>query len=247
MVRIGILTAIWKRHALTRCVLRHYARLKVPGVEFVLAAVGSEKKKSRELAHDADWCYVEAPNHKLGGKWNAGMRSLRSTNVDAVVIVGSDDVLNAEYFDAMAAHVAAGTDLFTLRGLWFLDAPTNRLSYNYLWFTGAGAMVSRAVLDKVAWRPWEAERTRYLDTSLLNAVMPHARRRGFVSDLRETPARLLDVKTDRNMWSYDASIQRCASSHPVDDPAAWLDRYFPEFHADLMAAELLPITETASP
>ena len=88
---LGILTTLWKRHAIAHIVLEHYAHMDLSPVHSVRLAVGSEGDVSRSLAEEAGWEYLEHDNLPLSDKWNAGMAALKG-RVDAVLIVGSDDI-----------------------------------------------------------------------------------------------------------------------------------------------------------
>ena len=110
----AVLTALWKRRQVSSLVLRHTAALAGAvaaerGGKAVLVAVGSEPTGSDEEAWEREmgWEDVYAPNSPLGTKWNAGMQSLRG-RADAVMCIGSDDLVSRGVVEAAWDHVVSG-------------------------------------------------------------------------------------------------------------------------------------------
>ena len=96
--RIVLLTCVWQRPELTDIVLDYYHHLQAQladCLELVLVAVGSEGRASRDLCEQHGFHYYEYANTPLSNKWEHGLQQTRSQNPDGVVIVGSDDLINA--------------------------------------------------------------------------------------------------------------------------------------------------------
>lgn len=248
-MRIGLLTTIWKRHDLGRITLKHHAGLDIPGIEIVPVAVGSEGAASRRLAKRAGWLYVEAPNRPLSNKHNAGLRALSTAGVDGVVVIGSDNLLNAAYFEYAASLLAQGREFMEMRGIWFYDLPGDELTYAGQWSTGVGHCMASSILRRRDWKAWDDGHDRYLDRLVTKRIASHAHPRSWISDLRKTDVRAVDIKTADNMWGYDWCVNevcRADRRHPVNNPRSWFDRHFPGVFDDL--AEITrPATEEEIP
>ena len=94
-MRVAILTALWQRPILSQLFLTYYQAMKTrfeDRFELYLLAVGSKGEVSKNLANNYNWSYVEAPNQTLSDKWRAGAQQLQALNLDATVILGSDDL-----------------------------------------------------------------------------------------------------------------------------------------------------------
>ncbi len=227
-MRLGLLTTLWRRHDLARIVLRHHAGLDIPGIEIVPVAVGSEHEAKR-IADEEGWHFVRHKNSPLSDKHNAGLRALAGANVDGVVVIGSDDLLNAAYFEEMAARLASGQEAIELRGIYFYDAPNDELMYANQWSTGVGRCFSSSLLRRRDWTGWESGHDRRIDITMTKPLLQWANPRTWISDLRTTDIRVVDIKTGDGMWSFDwcKSICRPDRRHPVPDSRAWFDRHFP--------------------
>ena len=244
-MRLGLLTSIWRRHDLARVVLEHHAMLDIPGVELVPLAVGSEGTDSKRLAHDSGWHYAEAPNSPLSDKMNEGLKAFRTAGVDGVVIIGSDDLLNAAYFEHAAATLAAGKDVLELRGIYFYNAPTDELVYADAWSTGVGRCLSARLLNAREWVGWESGQDTHLDHAMRTQAVVHGRERAWVADLRKTDIRVVDIKTEENLWSYAwcvNEITRPDRRHPVPDTRTWFERHFPGTYDAIHNPEQTPVT-----
>lgn len=228
MVRIGLLIPVWQRHALARIVLAHYAKMTLDGAVIIPVVVGSEGEASWALAEEFGMLYVEAPNEPLSDKKNAGAHAMRGLGVDCLVDCGSDDLLNAGFFQEIAGQVASGTDYFSLRGLWYYHAQSKRLVYQHRGHPGAGTMLSAYVLGQVDWNPWPTGLDRLLDAGLINRCRKFAKVQSWVGDLRETDIRLVDIKTDVGLWDFDTITARQGAPCPEKNPAAWFKTHFPK-------------------
>lgn len=126
-VRTFVLFAcIHERLALTRLVLRHYARMRDEflvsnNIKLLLFVTGSDPVSTQGIADEVNAAFSIYPNSPLGAKHNAGLRAIRSWctpmhqdaaqdasvmgrrvhcdgPVNGVIVIGSDDILNGRYF-----------------------------------------------------------------------------------------------------------------------------------------------------
>lgn len=217
--RIGILTALWQRPALSQIVLSRYQSIRsnLPSIDVRLYAVGSEGSASRHIAEENGFAYVEHANEPLGAKWNAGLQAMRNDNVDAVVIVGSDDLLDETYFLRQADLLNEGCRLSGLQDMYVFDLRTLRFAY---WPgydersgrkgepIGLGRCVHRSLLDALEWKLWDDRQNNMLDHSMYVRLLPHLQDGSLTALLscRQENMLALDVKHDSNMWSMDQIV-----------------------------------------
>jgi len=210
--------------------LEYYRDLEIEGVEFVLLAVGSDKE-SKDLANDCGWGYVKAKNNPLSNKWNAGCESLRG-QVDAVLIVGSDDLLNKDYFTEAIIMLQTGQTAVGLDSLHYYSAPDGRCVYMERAYPGAGMMISAVSLDKVNWQPWRDGVNRRIDGQLMNKMHEQAYPFAYRGIKRGTKSILIDIKTDENIWTFNEMIEMIGRATDVDG-ADLLDTHFPSIREKL--------------
>jgi hypothetical protein len=227
---LGVVTTLWKRPELTRLVLEHLRQLRealAGELRLEVVAVGSEGDASRQVCEGLEVKYVEAPNHPLNAKANAGYRRARQLGVDAVMRLDSDTLASESLFRALAARLGEGS--VGCLDVYFLDLASMQLCYNppYSLFNqrlynllkggwrrvgepvGPGRCHSAAVLDDLGWEPWD--RDPPLAKGLDGAEMKRLRRhdhalRGF--QLAELGGCLVDVKTPRNLTPFDPVRER---------------------------------------
>lgn len=231
MTRIGLLTTLWKRPAIEQVVLPYYSALELEGVELVRVAAGSEGRRSKKLATDAGWNYVEAPNSPLTGKHQAGLEALRSAGVDAVIVIGSDDLLGGRYWSAVVGHVRGGAEAYTVRGLYLYDVPSASLAYAPKARPGAGRMYSRRLLQRTNWTLWPGAQDRGLDRLAHQAAIVRAAPYERTWDAEAEGIVVLDIKSGRNLTSYEKTMQATHGTRPVDP--SFLDLHFPGLRARL--------------
>jgi len=241
---LWVLTTLWRRPALTAVTLRHYAGLRADLAEHIdlrLLAVGSEGEVSRAPAERHGWQYVEHANRPLGAKHNALLDVVRdSGEADAVLIIGSDDFLAADYVLRCASDIASGAAVVGLADLAFLDAARGRAVRwpGYVGTlregepVGAGRCISRRALEAVNWRLWDDHLDSGLDGSMwarlcavrsLGRVVVHRLADGY-------PA--FDVKASDNIVGFET----IAGAEGVEAlPDDWVRDHFGAELADALA------------
>ena len=229
---LGILTTLWKRHAIARIVLDHYAHLDLSPVRSVRLAVGSECDVSRSLAEQAGWEYLEHDNLPLSDKWNAGMAALKG-RVDAVLIIGSDDIMTANAIRLSLSHIDLGADVVGLKDLYYYDTRNRRAYYGERHNPGAGMIATSNVLDRVNWQPWDLGLNRYLDRSFTNRLQTKAYpcRFKYIDNCRDKSANMVDIKTSQNIWQVVQIAAKTGRVHSVS--AASFDHTFPDLRDKL--------------
>jgi hypothetical protein len=174
--------------------------------------VGSEGRTSRLLAESFGFEYVEFPNDKLGQKWNAVTMAAKEWNPDYCLMMGSDDVMNAELLNRYIPFMHNGIDYIGTLDWYFYDTVSKRAlywkgyrkSFNRGVTCGAGRMLSKRVLDAMAWQPWENDRNHHiLDTAMENKLrdIKHSRASFVIGNLGGMG---LDIKSSTNMTPFAA-------------------------------------------
>ena len=124
-----ILTALWKRPALTEIFLSYYSNMKerLEGqIDLVLVAVGSEGLATERISKNNGWKYIEAPNNPVSQKWNAGIKSLKDINADAVIILGSDDFISDNLLLEYKKRLNENYVLIGVKDMYVFDVATKR-------------------------------------------------------------------------------------------------------------------------
>jgi len=216
---IAILTTIWRRPALTACMLRHYGDMQLPGVDFLREAVrsGDDPEPAPPVR---GWTYVHASNEPLAGKWQAGLDALRAAAPDVVVVVGSDDFACQAYFNRARLELAGRAEYLQLGSCYFHDLATGRTIYARRLEIGAFRAFSRRLLDRARWILWpnRAGNPDGLQDHLLRRF-----RRTVVADIRREGIVAVDVKAELCRWSFDH-----LASHTFNEPVAGLPPALPE-------------------
>ena len=165
MTRLVALVPLWRRHELARIVLSRLHRQGIPVV-----CVGSEGETSERLARECGADYIEADNSPLGGKFNAGLAHARRAEPDAVLVLGSDNLVTDEYLAALRRLVAAGHDYIGLRDGYVYEHEWDHLVHwpGYIGIRegeplGSGRCFSRQLLDRLNWELWDDLAERGLD------------------------------------------------------------------------------------
>lgn len=176
-MKICIVTAVYGRHDLTKIVLDYYAQMQLTDGVVIPIAVGSEGKESERLCVGSGWGYIEYPNQPLSQKFNALFEATKAHDPDLVILTGSDDLISPKIVQYYINNVKPShANLVGLKDLYFYSISKDQTlyfgGYNSLGYKnspksiGAGRCFTREVLERMKFRPWQAERVnRGLDSS----------------------------------------------------------------------------------
>tara|TARA_R110000772_G_scaffold158171_1_gene269409 strand:- start:5 stop:829 length:825 start_codon:yes stop_codon:yes gene_type:complete len=194
MKNIVFIIAIYQRHDLTKIVLDYYRKLsKKYGFKIVVA--GSEGRISKDLAKGL--IYIETPNEPLTSKNNAMMQKAKEFNPDAVVLLGSDDLICENvirwYYELNTDKVMGFADIY------FYSTEHKITSYLHLdKHFGAGRYYPKTVLDKCNWNAWSGKLNKGCD----NNSEKYLRSLGVEFErieLNKINGFLIDIKHDYNI------------------------------------------------
>lgn len=173
MIKIGVHMPVWKRETLTRSVARYHASLDMDGVDLLLIA-SCTRRTDVDVVRSEGWGYVQVPNEPLTRKHNMGVHCFLAENVDGVVHLTSDDYLSKGYFEMLRSAVEQDLPCVTFRDqTYLLEGRSPRCVRLSDARPGSGTYLSRRVLERIGYRPWQGTRDRHLDKLMLNTVEQH--------------------------------------------------------------------------
>ncbi len=166
-MKLLIVTTLHKRPELTKIVLDYYKTLQFK-YGFQLLACGSEDA-DRQLAFKCGWNYVNADNKPLAQKHNALFKEASRYSHDAIMLIGSDDLVSEEiikYYQQTFSHETEFVVGFNT--LHFYSIEKNELIYfkgypndhTHRITMGAGRLFPKWVLEKMDYNLWNESHLR---------------------------------------------------------------------------------------
>lgn len=208
-MKITIVTACWKRpeiFVLFAKGVHHLIANTKCKIEVVVA--GSEGAASKKMVEKEGFIYVEHPNQPLASKMNAAMKRAKLTDPDYVLCMGSDDVVHPSLMKVYEKYMKQGIDFIAVLDWYFFDYTTGRCSYwgGYTDYRighscGAGRVISRKLMDKWQWSPWQDQHSSGLDNSMQRLIAQEKFSR-ITFSIKEHNAYGLDIKSSVNMTPF---------------------------------------------
>lgn len=222
-MKLGAAITLWGRPRLSEIVLRN----NMEHFDRVVAVRSPEDPQPARKVEGVE--YVEHPNSPLSEKWAAGISALR--DCDAVMILGSDDLVNEAFVQAVRDMLEDGYDYIQPKSIWFYDTETMRCSYAEAFRIGGGRTFSKAMLDKIDWNPWPRNAgigalDRTMDEKLDAITLP----RRMPDQLRNREV-IVGVKTGDNRWSFDDMSGLVRAVH---HPVKFWRHHFPDIADDIL-------------
>ncbi|MDB4726341.1 hypothetical protein OAF54_02800 [bacterium] len=206
--KIAMLTAVWGRPELTRMMLEYYEEMPIDELYGVFGFDDPD-----ECNYDSDrWDWWGRENSPLSNKWQSGIdyiRALQSydghkSDIDAVMIMGSDDFVSPQYIEACKGLIASGVDYIYMDGAYFYDTVSGRMMWAHAEKLGLGRCISARLLDRMDWQLWPAGMENGLDGAMDDKIRAMTGAHAVcLKDARKRGLYGMDVKTDQNLWSYD--------------------------------------------
>jgi hypothetical protein len=161
MKKLVFIIAIYQRHDLTKIVLDYYRKLSKK-YGFTVVVAGSEGQISKDLAKGL--VYIETENNPLTAKNNAMMLKAKEFKPDAVVLLGSDDLICENviqwYYSLDTNKVMGFADIY------FYSTQHKITSYLHLdKHFGAGRYYPKSVLDKCNFKAWTSKLNKGCDNN----------------------------------------------------------------------------------
>jgi len=207
-MKVGIITAIWKRPEVWEMFKRRISNLKkLKGLTIEVFVGGSE-----DWTEDAcrGFNYVHIDNEPLGRKMNAAAALARDSDCTHFIFVGSDDLIGNDLMKLYMREKDSADYLYLL-DCFFFDVSSKKglywggydLDANRGHASGAGRMFNRSLMEKLNFQPWhDVQMSTILDTSMNDklARTPHTRK-GFKC-LTENVF-IVDIKSSTNMTPFE--------------------------------------------
>lgn len=208
-IKISLFVAFYGRLELTNYVFSYYHNLKNKLKDYCvldLICVGSEGEYSKQVAINNGFNYFEYPNNPLSYKFNYACSMCENFNPDALIAIGSDDILSYEFFMFYIEAIKNGVDFCGIIDMYMLvkdsliywggyDEKSNRLGETI----GAGRLFSRKLIEMLEWKPWNGEaRDRGLDGLCTNNLAKLKYNNTAVKCL-DVNGYILDIKTKNNL------------------------------------------------
>lgn len=202
-MKIAIVTCLWGRREVSTIVLDWYKRY-----DATLIAMCTQDE-DMDLARHSGWIAKWHINVPLSDKFNAGFMEARNHDPDAVMVVGSDNLINDSAMDALIEEFGKGHDYVSLGGTYFYSPELDECRFvRSPSGCGAGRLLSKELLNKHNWQPYASGGEKYIESKMRETVGGA----GSIVDVSPGSGRLVvDVKTKRwedsvegvNIHSYE--------------------------------------------
>ena len=216
MRKLLFITALWKRRNIENITLAHFKRMKERFSDRVTiegVAVGSEMAASERQATRHGFEYLEESNEWLGRKWNAVWNHAIQKDVDAIVIMGSDNLMTTKAIDTYIAWMEGGQDFLGYKGVHMLNPSQSkairldgyigsRSSETY----GPGRAFSIATARKIGSSPFADRINQGLDGSFQQTLAKRAPKLDSLILPSLGFGKWFEVKSDINIWDIDDFI-----------------------------------------
>lgn len=207
MKSLGIITINYKRSQVLTLWCAQIRRLRTDINEYIPAVVVSGEEDKSICAKWEVW-HITEPNikDKVSFKWNTAMEYMRSIGVDAVMILGSDDIISTGFYKKTQEQVEKGIDLIGVTNAYFycghglLRGSLVLLEGRAL--LGIGKTVSKNILDKAEWRLWRVGKNWGMDAMAQQEINKHSPTKVIIDDV------IVDVKTNDNLNSFNVFKNR---------------------------------------
>ena len=166
---------VYGRTPLVRITVRRL--LKVNGCAEVVCVGSLPDDKAACIEEGAKW--VDFPNYFLGAKWNAGFKYAQHFDPDSCLFVGSSDWLSEDWLKVMQPYLKTRAMVGKL-DTYFIDHHKRKGLRAIHWpgYTqsrkgetiGIGRLLSRTILEKLAWKPFDGKLNNSLDYSMVQKV-----------------------------------------------------------------------------
>lgn len=206
-MKVAIISAMWKRPEIFRLFASGILELKHPDIEFHTFIAGSEGKASMNLAREYGFNYIEIQNTPLARKHNQAIALSKKINPDYYLFLGSDDIMNSDTLPVYFEKMKLGYDFIGITDFYFYDTVSDKAAYwgGYIdnrkgHTVGAGRMVSKRLMTKWNFAPFDNKLSHVLDDSMQRKI--RMANKIFTFSLKETNTHAIDIKSPINMTPF---------------------------------------------
>ncbi len=211
-----------------------YRLLYKNNVDAVVCVGDSENDRLVCGMSGAHWVYHD--NYPLGAKWNAGFKEAARLGADNFLFVGSGDWLSDNWLQVILPLMDE-YDMVGKPDFYLLDiAPPNFRMCHWAGYTderrkgepiGIGRVLSRRILEKLNFEPFDPHLDSSMDWSMYNHVMQVG---GKIKLIEGDEIKSLSISTDRwgNKHNFENHYNGRIPSERVQLVGLFLDEHFPE-------------------
>lgn len=202
---LGIITVNHGRPKILSLWLNQIQRLRRETQCFIPACVCSEKE-DWELCRSMNVQHIARPNKPVSSKFNHAMSYMGDLGIDAVCIMGSDDIISTEYYLKTWDEVQKDIDLIGTNTIYFycgqgvdrgklvrLESPALK---------GIGKTVSSRILNQCNWTLWNEDKNWGMDAIANKTIMAYNPSKAVIEGM------VCDVKTKENLNSFNVFKNR---------------------------------------
>lgn len=205
-VKLGILTASWKRKPLTLRYCSHWDYL----IDFfskhitITSVVVDSESTNKDVIKNSKSVYLNYANDPLSNKFNYGMNHFRNLSIDYVMVMGSDNFVDEILMFEFLKIMRNGYDLIGVLNSFIYEVKTGTL-FNYLGYPkkshrfketiGAGRILSKKLLNALNFHPWKPGLSKGLDGSMWHKLS-FLKYKEYKIDLKPINGLMLGVKTN---------------------------------------------------
>lgn len=188
----------------------------------------------KSICESAGAVWVNHRNNPLAAKWNAAFQVARQFNPDACLFVGSSDWLSDNWIATLRPYLEE-YDLVGVPGMHLLHVCYEPLLCEWTGYTtdrktesiGIGRMLSRRLLDKIRFKPFNDRLEGNLDHSMQQNSIQQAARIHMVDDKN-----IIALSLSSNLWDnkhkfWDHYSGKIPSKRMLDVDN-WIENNFPE-------------------
>jgi hypothetical protein len=172
--------------------------------------VSGEEDKS--ICNEYKVWHITQQNRPCTEKFNRAMQYMRDISQDAVMTLGSDDIISTGFYIKTLQELENGADYIGTRVFYLysaqgidrgkmvkLDTPQTK---------GIGRTVTKDILDQCNWRLWDTERNWGMDAIATKNIVKYAKKKAIIEDI------ICDVKTKDNLNHYKIWGHRLPQADP---------------------------------
>ena len=177
-IRIGIVTPAYKRYSLLEKYCIYINKLNIfckqNSIELIPVLV-SDDNKIKKIAIKNKIKFLQYKNSPLSKKWNYGVSYFKDKEIDAVIILGSDNFISYQIIEVYKNIILdKNIDIFGFTDIYYWDSIRKKPYYfpgykdlrRYGEPIGAGRLLKRSALEKMNWKVWTLDKDSGLDRHL---------------------------------------------------------------------------------
>jgi hypothetical protein len=190
--------------------------------------------EEKQLCESLGAVWVDHVNKPLGAKWNAGFMKAKEFKPDGCLYVGSSDWVCNDWVTLMKPHLNQ-YHFVGIPGMYLLDIQEQIRLCKWNGYIGVrsnesigiGRMLSRELLDKINWTPFDPLKDSSLDRSMKDICANVG-----IDDFMVRDDRLKALSLSTNLWPnkhvFEMHWRNMMPSEKIDHNVPFLMKNFPE-------------------